>query len=497
MDDRDKFDNPHPGRDDSDLYGDSPMERVQDMAEQVKPYGKYIVIGIVLLLVAFFAFDFFIGSVKQVSFNVTDTEGEGIAGIITIADSGGKQIDRVRSNETISLKNGTYNVDVRASGYRRLNTQINVIGNAPIPIQLEIEDDLELRGTFPGELFTGEQRELELTIVNNESDVIGTSLVLEGDAKDAMELVYEEPLLVFPGENNVKVTLKVKEKPEPALIGTGNDGELRLKGLDNPKEKIGGKFSLTAFDARDVSVRVGSSNRNADFGTLQAGETSEKEIRIENKSKTVLTNVTIEIEITTTEFTAPEEVKEWFTLNPENTIDTIRAGETKTIIVNLAVPSNMFFATGKEKETIDGRIIVKTTYFEQEFNIDLEVKKPDIGVSIGGIKESYVLKKTNEIYDSELDFIEITNTGDVLLTNLEAAIVCTPSSSTWLTIDNGKAQAMFSSLAPEETRNVQFQISVPPNIPSGTFANCNIGVFYNDPSAQRLSTEQRILISTS
>lgn len=491
------YDDPNSSEDDG-LYEESPMEKIGGIVDQIKPFAVPIVLVILLLIGIFIAYDFFIGSQRNVSFNVLDTEGDNINGAnIRILSVTGEDIARTRSGENIELKLGSYNLDVRASGYERKSKNITVSGDGPIIIEMEINNDLELEGNFPESFFSGEEITIEVTVINNGTDTVETNLLLDGDAKDGMVMSGGKSLIVFPGTNLITITLKVNTSPDRDLLSGSNSGVIRIKGLNNNRAKIRGNFSITAFNQSDINIKIGNSTRDVDFRTLTAGSSSEKELRIENKSDNTISEITVELEITNTQFSLNEDVENWFSFGPSNTIENILPDETRQISIIVSIPSSVIFPQGVSEETIDGVFRVKSSFFEKEFNLDLKIEKPDTGISISGIKNTYTLRKDDNVYQNELGFLKIRNTGDVLLTNFSVAVVCSPSTYTWLSVENGAPETSFPSLEADQIKEIPYLISIPSNVTGGQLANCKIGVFYTDPSSQQQTLEEPVLISTA
>ena len=60
------YDNPDSGQDDG-LYEDTPMEKISGIADQIKPFAVPIILVIILLIGVFIAYDFFVGSKRNIS----------------------------------------------------------------------------------------------------------------------------------------------------------------------------------------------------------------------------------------------------------------------------------------------------------------------------------------------------------------------------------------------------------------------------------------------
>ncbi|MCR4368957.1 MAG: hypothetical protein NUV67_03560, partial [archaeon] len=472
----DKYDSPHGNED--EIYDDSPMDKAKDAAgpaiDAIKQNKMAIIIGIIILLAGFFAYDYFIGSVKNVSFEIRGTEGDAISAATTILGSDGKTLETVQPGQTIGLRAGMYNIEIRKAGFKRYTSQISVLESGPVTATLEIAKDLELSGQFPQTFFAGETKQLTLTMTNNESGPEEAGLVLDGDAEDAMELDYEKPLILFPGTNEITATLSVKSDVGSKQIGENKSGEIRIQGLDNKNAKITGKYSLIKADVSDIKVKVGSSTTSADFGDIRAGESEEKAISVENKTDSTITGIKIEVEITSSDLATKEEVLEWFSFTPSNEIDEIAPDEKKEISIRATPPIGTAFPSGKTVGLIDGVIKVSSSFFTKTFKLTLEVEKPETELSASGLRESYSIRKSSGSYPETNDFIEIQNSGKTTLMDFELRVACVSPGTGWLTIENNQNRTTFETLAADQTKKVPFKISIPANVPEDTAASMSI-----------------------
>ncbi|PIN85647.1 MAG: hypothetical protein COV47_00995, partial [Candidatus Diapherotrites archaeon CG11_big_fil_rev_8_21_14_0_20_37_9] len=231
----DKYDSPHG---EEDLYEEDPMDKAKEtmepIVETIKEKKMLIIGGIIAIVVLFFLYSFFIGSNREVSFNVSDTEGDTISASIKVSDLEGNEIQRLKSNEKITLKTGTYKIDVLNSDYKAITgKQIEITDNDPVEIEMEIDKDLELSGDFPQTLVTGQKTTIELTITSEESLQTEVELVLEGDAEKAMDFEYQKPIIANPGANQIIATIKVKSTLTDKDTGENKKATIRIKGLSN------------------------------------------------------------------------------------------------------------------------------------------------------------------------------------------------------------------------------------------------------------------------
>ena len=232
----------------------------------------------------------------------------------------------------------------------------------PVVIELEDDKDIELEGTIPENFVTGEEKELTLTVRNNNSEDAEVNLLLGGDMEGPMAIEYEKPLLIAQGDNTVTVKIKASKDPEKNAIGSGKSGEIRIQGLNNPKAKITGKYSLTQFSNDKLKISLGGSNNKSDYGTVRAGENKDRILKVENENSFDITGIKAEVKITNTEFSDPQEVGGWFKFSPENTMDVAADSEGQLTLV-LTIPLAHKFPEGKEKEAITGALYLRTSYF--------------------------------------------------------------------------------------------------------------------------------------
>ncbi len=498
----DKYDSPDGGEE--ELYEETPMDKAKEIggnaAEIIRQNRKPIAAAIVAIIALFFIYDFFIGSVMHVSFDVTDTEGNSINASIKINSLSGNEVARAVSGETISLKKGDYTIDVAASDFRPILKQgVSVSDDNGISVNMQADLGLELAGTFPESFFTGEEKSVMLTITSNESDAVETQLVLDGDAKSAMSIQYDTPLYVSKGQNQITAKITANTNVDKKQLGENKEGEIRIRGLDTANATVKGKYALKEFNAKDVAAKFGSSDTKADFGNLSPGENKEQPITVENKGNSELTSFRIEAEITDPDFLSAEEIQNWFMYTPSNEIPSIAPKTTERASVTLKIPTNITFPQGKESAKIDGVIRVKTSYYKKEFNINLNIEKPKTGVSTSGLKSSYTIGKSDGAYRAETGFLAIRNSGETLLKNFDIRAQCFMSAQQvyWLMLNNQQGEYTFDSLEKGATKSVPFTIQVPNSTPENQRAQCDLRIGYSEPNGQFDNADSTIVILTS
>ena len=103
------------GFDDSrfDVYddfgsGNEDYDKESGQMDALKQYLPKIIAGIVVLAIGFFIYDFFIGSITEVDFNIENTEGNRINGKILVYDSQDNEVYDSSSGDKANLRFGTY-----------------------------------------------------------------------------------------------------------------------------------------------------------------------------------------------------------------------------------------------------------------------------------------------------------------------------------------------------------------------------------------------------
>src|SRR3989344_1373726 len=232
----DRYDSPTGG---VEIVDDSPIGQAKEAAgvagSALKKYWIFIVIGLVVLGIGYVAFDFFVGSIKTATFDVTDTENKSLPAAVKVIDSQGKEIDRINSGTSIKLLKGEYTVRVSASGYKPVQEVVTIEIDGEIPIKLERNWNLEISAELPDVFVQGEKKTLIVSILNNGTEQVQTGLVFEGAgfSEDNFSFTYQKPIAIEPsGQANVEVEVEVKQTAK-AVKDAKLSGTIRIEGLNN------------------------------------------------------------------------------------------------------------------------------------------------------------------------------------------------------------------------------------------------------------------------
>lgn len=460
-----------------------------------------ILILIIIIGAGFFALDFFVFSIKQVSFTVTDTEMSGLSGTgVKIFDSSGNEIQKIAGGQIISLRAGNYTASVTKAGYKQ-KIGVNVfVQENPTEISVELEKDFDIElevDDFPSNLVEGQITGFFVTVRNNKQKEEQIDLVFEG-ALDSryMRTNYPNPILAISGESRVFIEINLKETIKESLIRDGLKGTIRIRGLNNSKAKKQVVFDLSSFDRRDI--RISGTLR---FGRVTEGKTGgPKEITITNKLEFDLKDVSFEVDIKGVQFSLPSNVENWFSFDREVPINSIAAGDKTKVGLLVEIPiGEIPFERSSEQETISGKLFIRTSFWEEEVDIDLIAEKSTVKLSLIGISQTISIS-----YDSSLGkfpvqskILTLKNQGELPLNLINLSATCTTSGN-WIPSNIVSFnQTFFTEILASSEAQTSYTLKLPTAANRGDVVNCTINTKYNDPrdNTQRLETQIPFIIN--
>lgn len=481
-----KYDYPDPASDIEGVYEDNPLDRAKEtglkILDVLKANKKKIAIAIVALLVLFLLYDFFLGSVKEVSFLVNDTEGIEVSDAsVKILGADGKTIATVESGGKTSLRKGTYSYSVIASGYKtKARQQFEVTDSTEISAILEknLDVELSLEEQFPGKLVTGQIETVNVLLKNNSQSTQEVELVFEGSlGEKIMTASYEKPVSLSPGQRTVPVTFQVKTDLANSEIKNGLSGTIRVKGLNNASAKKTFSFDLLSFDERRVTIS-GTTN----FGTLKEGSAlKENPFTIRNQSTLDIENLEIVIAINDVEggYSSIEEVQKWFTFSREVPIPIIRAGGQEQIGIRVAVPvGEINFPENASTENIGGQIVFKTSFFEIAKELDLVAAKSSTSIELSGLSnQTLSFDDDTGSYPTKPGTLSLRNSGNLAIQNISLSGKCNNEPAEWIIFGD----SFVAQIDPMETEQVNYIIQPPSSISSGTVMICSVTAKFDNP----------------
>ncbi|MDO8627033.1 MAG: hypothetical protein Q7K42_01075 [Candidatus Diapherotrites archaeon] len=472
---------------------ESPLDTVKQLWEEKgKPFieqnWKKILAGIVVLVLAFFVYDFFIGSVKQVSIQLQDTEGQPALVSGSVFGQDNNPILQF-SNGLISgsLRKGQYFVRLSDRGeFKDEILQLPISESTPAVLQLEKDYKIDiLNFLFPNNLSVGEKASFSFFAKNKGDKLANVEFDLKS-AGDLFEDVVFEPSSVSlspNGQEQVKLSFKVKTPSKiPSKDGEKKDAKLLVKGLKETNS-ANKKAQFTLYPAVSLTITPDK----IDFGTVKAGEKSkDKELLIVNKSNYDLKGVKISFDVYSKSNNEDKDIISWFIWSikgcadsgdclldidkPQNASDKIRSllflilpsdAKTGSVRANLNIEKGSFTESIPISFEIEG---AKTQLDVKLSNVDFKLKKNDIG--------EYVEQKAS---------LTISNLGDVALTNIDPLIDCAQDYVYILQAKSGQIPFDLESKTSSDNKRVFDLIVKAPNSEDpGNVQSCTIAVSYDD-----------------
>ncbi len=496
----DKYDSPH-GEEPQD-YGPFAQEQLGEQAtpiiDALKANWKMIAAAIAILLIAYFAYDFFIGSYREVSVQATSTEGASVPVSVKITTESGQPVATISSGQKARLKLGTYMLSAAAQGYKPISSsQLSVTANSTEKLELEADKDITLKGELPQVLITGEKREIDLTLTNNGASQEKVELVAEGDAAKDLKLEYRSPIDVSPGENTIRVNLEVSEKGG-SKDGTGRSGSIRVKGL-RAGAVVEGEYELIEFDEAKFDVFIGGDKANVNFGTLLPGEHKQRKMTFDNRNSFDIEELVVEKHLASSGFEKEYKIEDWFTFNPKGAIYVKAQDRSKEVQLDLAIPRDVEFPESTEPAKVSGTITLGNTFYSREFTFTFDVKKPEARLDIEMDLNPRIRSK-DKVWEPINSTLRVVNKGKVKLTDIRLHVSCNPEGSQWLRLlDSGSNEYRGSISIAElavaaDAKTVAYRTEASPTAKAGETVVCTLKARYDDPNGTAQPVEKIVTI---
>ncbi len=457
-------------------------------------------IGIIVLIAiiggaGYFAYQYFIGSLKEIEFSVKNTENEAVGDVgIRIYDSEkDAPLSELSEGGLIKLRYGKYRYEAAAPEYRADSGYFDVgaesSGSVEIILKKDIRVELQL-DNFPEQLVTGQgDIELPLIIKNSSAASAEVELVLEGVLKEMQAKMSLESVSVS-GQGtsssilsiSVPSTMAVKDQKK----GDVKKGSIRVKYTTSKTD-----VSFTLFKKPELKV----SPTSIDFGKLKAGVIGQgasiKTITIKNSSSAfAVGSVEKEIEITSMQQNAnsEEEVLDWFSWSTD--IDSIEAGKSASanLIVNVPVEA--------VSDLISGNVIFSTSYWEARTPLKLEVVGAEIVLSVSASNSGKVSLETLAAGNYESKDVKLTlkNNSSVAL---ESFAIVNPAdegcSSAWIARISKNTISLLAAKGGSE--EIIVTVSAPINAPIDEARKCPIRIIYTTPTGDRETQDFELSIT--
>src|SRR3989344_1544588 len=112
----------------------------------IKSLLPKIIVLIIIAGAAYFAYSYFIGSIKEVSFSVTNTENETLedAGIRVYASGGDEAVAELSDGGTAKLRYGNYRYEAVAPEYKASSGSFDVSAESSSTIEIKLRKDIKV-----------------------------------------------------------------------------------------------------------------------------------------------------------------------------------------------------------------------------------------------------------------------------------------------------------------------------------------------------------------
>lgn len=458
---------------------ETPQEKIQYFLED---HGKKILVVLILLVVGFFVWDFFVGSYRNVTLEIKNTEGERVTGNITITRVGESNPVYTGPTSAQSLKAGTYNVEVMADGYLPIESETITINQEGETISFLLQKALATRileVTFPNAIYLGQDTTASLVLQNTGTKPETIELVFDGDFKDLLangfSIQSEPATITVNGQSTTSVTLQISAPTSFTLKNTTTG--------DDKKGKIKIKFTSSSAAQKEVAfkllpapnVLVTPSNFTK---ILDAGSTDFLlgKITLQNKGKVTANNIQLRLEL---DSDAPPNATDWFAFDTMQ-VDALAPSEKQEIQVYLTTPLN----SQEVKIAQQSHIIVsgENGLWEQSISLNITIRGIETAVNATlSPSDITVRKQADGSYETKPAKVSIKNNGDLTITNAELiALTYSCIGAGWIQFDQ---DVTVSNLLAGQSKDVSFLVSAPDTAPIDPTnpRTCEFKVDYIDP----------------
>ncbi len=473
MDGLDKFEEPTYSASEIKIGG----EGFGDKVGAVKKFVPYIIAIVVLAAIALFAYDFFIGSVSNVSIAVKDTEGEALGeSSIKLFAAGADQpffTGSDASTYTVAMRTGSYRAEATAPGYAIKTAQIELGANEnQKTIELEKDFDVEITGfeqAFPAKLFLGQATTVPVTVQNKSDKSATVQLMLEDGLK---ELVAQDETgaVTIAGNSsaainiaiNVKTSIKIKNEKD----GDSKKAVVRVK---YTKKQESHNFTLFPNPADKITLGSATFSVKAREGLNKQS----KKIKVTNSNKFSIEDLNLSIEITSSTANDEAQVLQWFQFTeiadepkPQLIgIQSIAAASSVEKELQVIAP-----LSAKKEPGIKGNIVLSAGYLQQpkKTTLTLEIaEEASYGIALSLTpNQPYEIAwdDTKGKYEKKIVTLKVKNSGQAGLQNIFLTIENEDDCSTnWLSFLESTPQKLgeIDSLAVGQTRELKMEATAP------------------------------------
>ncbi|MDD5162956.1 MAG: hypothetical protein PHD95_01995 [Candidatus ainarchaeum sp.] len=477
----DKFDAPSYSGDDVLLEQSSIMGRITPITGALKKNAKAIIAIIIIIVLAYFLYDFFIGSYRAIDFSLKNTEGESLsASSFKIFDLAGNKLFETSGSRSFSakLKPGEYKIEAKAGpDYSVISENLSVSEASSETLEFEKNINASIKGlkeNFPKALVAGQTAEFQVTVVNNGSEAQQIEFVA---SKELDKISLQIPAMQVGAKNseNATVTVSVPDsiKITNQELGDAIGGNIRIK-YTNTKENIPADARLFPKPILKFSPSNLSISGNA-------GETVIKEFSITNDSPFTVYGLKLSFEITSISKNSEEEILSKIQFTEGTEFDSIGGKKTSEKKIENKIRFDIPITAKKEQMT--AVIIAESPMLPspERWDAILEIEsEAQFGIALTPASKTNSVNflESSGKYEKKSSSIRIQNTGKMDLSNIR---VKTKNDSecdaSWLKFKSSE----IPFLAKGASETLPIEISAPLYAQNNTVMNCKIRYWYDNP----------------
>ena len=497
MPDFDKFDNPSYSSEQVEFEDEGIAGQAMEAIEPVKKFLPAIIAVIVIAAIAWFAYDYFIGSMLPVTLSVKDTEGKLLdeSNLKVYAEGQNQPVfeDSGLATYDLKLRPGNYRYEITAPGYTVKKSTFLVSAEekeavATLSKDIDVEI-LNFEQNFPKKLFAGGKAAFSVQLKNQANSAATVELVSEGDIAG----MVESGSINLPANSTQEAQLEISV-PAGTAIKDSKKGDKKNAVLRVKYTAKKGQADFVLFPNPALEIKVDE----AKFGA-KAGEKDSDEISIKNGNDFAIDDLVLTIEITSAIKNSASEARQWFQFtevanqsNPQEIkISSIPANATVTKELQAILP-----ATAQKETGIKGNVVLSAPYLAEPIKktLTLDVTEgAEYGISTTltprspiGIEWSETLGK----YEGKMLDLKIKNTGKLDLENIVFAVANSAICSTdWLVL----IEDTIDSLPAGETKSLKLSASAPLAMRGREAPTyCSLHYRFDDPTKAGVYAEETL-----
>jgi uncharacterized membrane protein len=497
MADFDKFDNPSYSSQNVEFEDEGIAGQAMGAIEPVKKFLPMIIAIIVIAAIAWFAYDYFVGSMLSVTLSVKDTEGKllGESNVKVYAEGQSTPVfsDSGLSAYDLKLKPGDYRLEATAPGYAVKKTTFSVSASDTEPMAVLAKDIdvqiMEFEQNFPKKLYAGGTDSFSVQLKNRGNSSAAVELVSEGD----IEGMADSGIITVPANSTQEATIQVSV-PADVSVKDGKKGDSKNAVLRVKYTTSKGQTGFVLLPNPAINIKLDEAKFSA-----KAGEKDSDDISAKNSNDFSIDGLVLSIEITSAVNNSPSEVKKWFQFtevangqNPQEIeISSIPAKATVTKELQVIVPT-----TAIKEPGIKGNVVLSAPYLSEPIKktLTLDVTAgAEFGISTTLAPKSPVEIEWSETlgkYEEKMLDLKIKNNGKLDLENIiitvENSLVCDID---WLTL----IENTIDSLPAGETRALKLSATAPIAIRGREMPKyCSLHYRFDDPTKAGAYAEETL-----